>query len=166
MKGTKQTNKIIKALLGGWKYTLCHRYELLGNLNNKDLDFTPRGSKKFKNLQYQFACIGSTQQAYTKMLKEGHFCSRYFCIFKPGLIKLREIKKLADKLGEIDKEFKEEILKHSDKDEFEWGNIKTPVWRIITLLQEHERLHHGQLISYFTSANLEFPLEFKKAWHL
>lgn len=166
MRRLKDNNKIIKDNLGAWSYTLSHRYELLGGLKDKDLEFTPTQSKKFKDLQYQFACIGLTQLSYAKMLREGRFSSKYFSIFETELTKLRNKRELMAKLKEIDKEFKKEILKYSDKDTFLWEDIKIPVWRIITFLQEHERLHHGQLISYFTLAGLKFPSQFKKDWNL
>lgn len=164
---TKNHQQIIKSLLDGWKFTRRQTSELLESLADKDLNFTPKGSPKFKDLQSQFACLGATQLAYTRMLEEKKtFISKYFEPFKKELIKLRKKSELRKKLEKIDKEFQKTILKSKDGDCFDWGDVKTPVWRIITLLQEHERLHHGQLISYFTLAGFKFPAGFKQTWDL
>ena len=36
----------------------------------------------------------------------------------------------------------------------------------IALLQEHERLHHGQFIAYFTLAGIALPVSFRADWGL
>lgn len=38
-------------------------------------------------------------------------------------------------------------------------------WQLASL-SEHERLHHGQFISYFTLAGFELPKAFKSNWAL
>ena len=53
-------------------------------------------------------------------------------------------------------------MNFSDDDVFDWGDYKASVYSVIVVLQEHERLHHGQLITYFTLAELEFPKNFKR----
>ena len=157
---------VIKTLLSGWEWTLNHRYELLGSLKDSDLKFTPTGSSKFQDIQYQFACIGSTQLAYTKMLREGRWSNKYFGAFKERLRGVYEVKALEKILKEADEKFKNAIMKFSGEDVFDWGDYKAPVYSVVVILQEHERLHHGQLITYFTLAGLEFPKNFKRDWHL
>ena len=158
---------LIKELLGNWKFAVGQRYELLSVLKDSDLAFTPQGSEKFKDLQYQFACIGSTEKAYTEMIKNGlKFDVSLFSKIKDDLVKLHTTTELKTKLEEIDRGFEDTIKNFSGDEVFDWGDTTSPVWRLITVLQEHERLHHGQLITYFTLADIEFPDNFKKMWNL
>lgn len=163
---TSSKNKIIRQMLDGWRYTLSNRYELLESLKDECLDFTPPGNHKLGDLQSQFATIGGTYQAYTKLLKEKRFRSEPFAILESRLTKFRKMKSLEIELKKIDKEFEMEVLKHTDDEEFDWGKIKTPIWRAISIAQEMERLCHGQLICYFALAGYKLPPNFKRDWGL
>jgi hypothetical protein len=47
-----------------------------------------------------------------------------------------------------------------------WPDGKKAIELHITSLAEHERLHHGQLVTYFTLAGFELPAGFKNNWAL
>jgi hypothetical protein len=45
------------------------------------------------------------------------------------------------------------------------GEKRSPEGHIYSLIA-HERLHHGQLISYFTLAGIDLPPRFRQNWAL
>lgn len=154
----------IKPLYSGWKFCHENTYELLSALKDKDLKFVPKESPKFQSLGFQFGCIVSTQQGFAHMLKNKKYVSDYwFTTKEKSFISVKEAQKA---LKNADLFLEREINKLKDNDTFEWKSGKSPVWRVISWLTEHERLHQGQLIAYFTLANLELPPNFKRLWNL
>ncbi len=47
-----------------------------------------------------------------------------------------------------------------------WPGFRSNLMNHITALIAHERLHHGQLISYFTMSGFDLPTKFKFHWSL
>ena len=162
----RANNKVIANLLSGWQWTISHRYELLSALSDKDLSWKPPYKATFQDFQYQFACIASTQKAYTSMLAKRKFNNSFFGQYSEDFRKIYTVKGLIQTLRKLDKEFVLQMRSLNDDDLFDWGDFQAPVYSVIITLQEHERLHHGQLISYFTLREIPFPQQFKRDWHL
>lgn len=154
-----------KELLKDWAFVRSETIEILSTLNDKKLQFCPEGSKKWQPLSYQFACIGRTQLVYAKGLMKGSLSQADFT--GEGLPQKRDI---------ITKDEIERLLEWSDT---EWlsalsNGMVSVAWTTDTLsraahlyrLVAHERLHHGQLISYFTLAGFTLPKHFRQNWAL
>lgn len=162
----KNNRKFIDSVFGSWQ--LCHKdtYELLSVLKDEHLSFVPKDKSEFQSLGYQFGCIISTQQAYTKMLKDRKYSNNYYFSKNKKKSIASTTKNILKLLKTTDTALNQEINKLTDDDIFNWGGVKTPAWRVISWLIEHERLHHGQLIIYFRLADIPLPNKFKKIWNL
>lgn len=111
--------------------------------------------KRFTTYSWEFACLARTRLCYLKGLKTG------VLEFKPNA-------DIPDKkaIAAWDKSAVLESLANTARDILqEIENVDTPkkAGFIISLLQ-HERIHHGKLILYFSTSEIEIPLTFKKTW--
>lgn len=151
-------------LLRDWQSVRSETLELLEALNDKKLAFTPEG-KRWQPLSYQFACIGRTQLVYAWALKKGSMSAADFT--GKGLPARSDI---------TTRQQLEELLEWADGEWYTALNagifqVKMPK-ETVTLythmyrLAGHERLHHGQIISYFTLAEYKLPKDFKANWAL
>lgn len=153
-------------LLKEWALVRAETNELLDSLPSKKITYRPDG-EKWQTLAYQFACIGRTQLVYARALQKGVL---EFADFNET--------SLPDKQAIKTKAQLQELLAWSDS---EWLSavengmisVKWPgkgsalsraahIYRLIS----HERLHQGQMISYFTLGGFELPHYFKQHWTL
>lgn len=150
--------------LRDWCFARSETLELLHSLDDEQLAFKPKGST-WQSLAYQFVCIARTQLVFAKALAAGNM--DYMLFRDPSL---------PDKQSF---QTKPELLKLLDSSNIIWlnalkngpSNVQWPEreaskvghgYRLIA----HERLHHGQLISYFTLAGFALPPQFKQNWAL
>jgi hypothetical protein len=114
--------------------------------------FEPR----FRSFAWEFACLTRTRYCYLKSLKANI----------PPLFSHQEDIPDKEVLTKMDKK---EIINHlkqlSGKLLTEIEQLKSPdqINKIIWLLQ-HERIHHGKLMLYFSNAELKLPESFVKTW--
>lgn len=160
--------KTITTFVKLWNFTRAETLELLESLDNDKLGFKPKGPK-WQTLFYQFGCMIRTQIVYTKAIKMGKMDNSWF--HDPELMTKTEFKtkeKLKEKFEEINNDWISEIQSKREDEDFQisWPGYKLNLMAHISTLNSHERLHHGQLISYFTFAGYEFPKEFKENWAL
>lgn len=76
------------------------------------------------------------------------------------------VKLLLEELNHADSKFIEITNSLNDSDVFQWRTFQTPAWKVIEWNIEHERIHHGQIIAYFSLANIQLPQSFKSLWSL
>ncbi|HSX17572.1 MAG TPA: DinB family protein [Patescibacteria group bacterium] len=150
--------------VGDWKFARSETMELLDALSDEDLAFVPEG-EKWQPLYYQFACMARTQLVYAQALKTG---SMDFAAFgDPSLPS-----KFEQNTGEaLRKLFAKSSAAWADAiadsaPNVQWPGHRASVSGHIYRLISHERLHHGQLISYFTLAGIDLPPKFKANWAL
>lgn len=146
-----------------WAMTRRETMELLESLNDEKLLFVPEGAK-WQPLYYQFACMARSQLVYVESIKAEKMD---FSFFKdPGL---------PDKHANKTKAELKQLLETADVSwrnvlssgvSVLWGDEAVSINGQIARMVAHERLHHGQLISYFTLAGFEFPESFKMNWAL
>lgn len=154
---------MIDEAMDAWVFVRTETRELLGTLKDEQLQFTPQG-EKWQPLYYQFACMIRTQHIYAKALTTRVMDFAYFADSSfPDKHSLNSKAKLTDAFEAIVPVWKTAITT-SDTVQWPEGVVSTVghVYRLIA----HERLHHGQLISYFTLAGYELSSNFKQNWTL
>lgn len=153
-------------ILREWKLVRAETDELLESLSDKKLAYRPEG-EKWQTLGYQFACIGRTQLVYARALQKGVL---EFADFND--------KSLPNKQDILTKHQLQELLTWANNEwlavieeglaKVRWpgrGPVLSKVSHVYRLIS-HERLHQGQLISYFTLGGFELPHYFKQHWTL
>lgn len=146
-----------------WDFVRSETYEVLASLTDDQLQFSPEG-EAWQSLYYQFGCIARTQFIFAKGLETGKIEPTYFSDMSfPGKYSAQMRHTLEELLHAADVSWKTAFGKH---DSVHWpeGAVSRDghIYRLIA----HERLHHGQIISYFTLAGLELPQRFKDNWAL
>ena len=106
---------------------------------------------------------------YAKAIREGKMDYSWF--EREDLPRKEDYKTkqlLIDLLVQSDKEWTEAVRNKRRDEDFEiaWPGFKQSLINHITSLVSHERIHHGQLISYFTIAGFQIPQGFKNNWAL
>ena len=152
--------------LRDWEFVRYETYELLDALSDKKLAFMPEGNKRWQPLSYQFACMGRTQLVYAWALAKGFMDQADFS--GKGLPNKQDIRTRSDLrhlLEWADQEWFSAL--GSGINEVRWlhGQSLSRSAHLYRLVA-HERLHHGQIISYFTLADYKLPAEFKRNWAL
>ena len=151
-----------------WNYTRSETLEILNILDDQKLQFKP-GASKWQTLYSQFGCIARTQMVYARAIEEGKMDYGWFhepSLFSKSAFQTKsEILKLLDR---ADKGWIEAIRKKREDEKFKisWPGFNFSLPNHITALISHERLHHGQILSYFTLAGFELPPKFKNNWSL
>lgn len=154
---------MIEEALRDWKFTRSETLELLRALDDKQLSFRPEG-EKWQALAYQFACIGRTQMIYTRALESEVMDFAYFADSSfPNKLELKKRTPLEELLQRSNGEW---LTALATSRRVKWPEHTLSVPAHVYRLISHERLHHGQLISYFTIAGFELPPRFKANWSL
>jgi hypothetical protein len=147
-----------------WKFVRSETLELLQSLNDEKLQFKPKG-EKWQPLFYQFSCTARTQAIYAHAAQSG---AMDFSLFSssglPRKTDHQTVKALLSFLVSSERQWLNAL--HANSDGVVWPDSKKSISAHIACLSEHERLHHGQLISYFTLAGFELPPNFKNNWAL
>lgn len=151
-----------------WNFTRDETLEILSSLDDQMLQFKPQG-EKWQTLFWEFGCIGRTQLVYTEAIKTGEMDFSLFESPKlPAKDEFQTKKDILKSLEQIDEQWREAILKRKMEEDFKivWPGFKMSLPNHISALMSHERLHHGQFISYFTLAGFDLPRRFKTNWAL
>ncbi|HSX30688.1 MAG TPA: DinB family protein [Candidatus Saccharimonadales bacterium] len=149
--------------IDAWIFARSETRELLKTLDDQQLLFTPQGDK-WQPLYYQFACMVRTQLVYAKALQMGVMDNSYFD--NPSFHDKHDLKTrmaLETALDAAVPIWKDAIATGNSVN---WYGKQVSTAGHIYHLISHERLHHGQLISYFTLAGYELPQAFKQNWAL
>ncbi|MCA9347762.1 DinB family protein [Candidatus Saccharibacteria bacterium] len=150
--------------LSRWNFVRSETVELLKALTDEDLFFQPKGTA-WQPMYYQFGCIARTQVVYTRALKTGVMDFSLFSSSEfPNKNDNKSVNEILALLKQANNEWIEAIGVNSDG--VLWPGGKKSKEIHIMSLGEHERIHHGQLISYFTIADLALPPNFKSNWAL
>ncbi len=158
----------VTSFVRSWNFTRSETLEILNSLTNTQLKFKPKG-KKWQTMAWQFACIGRTQLVYAQAIKSGFMdFSLFHSEEMPQKTDFTTKEELLEFLKKCDKEWIEAIRSRRMEEEFVvvWPGFKKSLPVHITGLVSHERLHHGELIAYFTLAGIELPENFKSNWAL
>lgn len=164
----KQYKDLVTSFVRSWNVVRTETLEILNSLDDKSLQFKPQG-ERWQPIYYQFGCLLRTQQVYAKAIMEGKMDFSWFhdkTLFAKTNFQTRL--QLLKALEDVDREWIRCIRQKREQDDFvvRWPGVKMALPNHITALISHERLHHGQLISYFTLANKDLPKGFKMNWAL
>lgn len=164
----KQYKDLVTSFVRQWNFTRSETEEILESLNEKCLKFRPKG-KQWKRMVDQFLCIARAQSVYTRAIETGWIDFSLFS--NPDFLKRFEIEKREDLiklLKQVDNEWIKAIRGKRKEEEFlvAWPGFKQNLVNHISSLIAHERLHHGQLITYLTLEGVEIPPKFKRNWAL
>jgi len=147
-----------------WSFVRSETIELLDSLDDEQLVFKPEGAK-WQALYFQFGCMGRTQLVYAMAAETGVMD---FSLFGskdlPSKIDNQAKASLASFLKTCNDKWIEAISHNTAG--VKWPDGSKPIELHVATLAEHERLHHGQLISYFTLAGFDLPANFKRNWAL
>ena len=160
--------ELVDAFLQGWQSTRGETRAIVECLTDEQFQIRPPGAA-WKPLYWQFGCIGRTQQVYTRALVTGRLD---FAFFASPTIPAHDTfvtgGEIARFLDESEQEWIEAIRRRRQDERYtvQWPEKDVPLVWHIAALQEHERLHHGQFIAYFTLAGLELPEPFRANWGL
>jgi hypothetical protein len=138
--------------------------DLLASLTEEQLHFKPSG-EKWQPLYYQFGCMARTQLVYADAVLTGRMD---FSLFNSDELPSKDGAKNANVLKALLGSSNEVWLNNlvTGEPTVRWPDGNKSLELHIASLAEHERLHHGQLISYFTLANIDLPSGFKNNWSL
>ena len=159
---------LVTGFVRSWNFTRGETMEILNSLTEKKLQFKTKG-ERFQTLAFQFACMGRTQLVYARAIKSGWMDFSLFSSEempkKENFTTKEELLKLLDK---ADKEWIEAIRKRREQADFsiKWPGVNKNILQHIMSLAEHERLHHGQRVTYFSMAGFEMHENFKRNWAL
>lgn len=159
---------LVTSAVRQWNFTRSETSEILNSLDDEQLQFKPEG-EKWKTLFEQFSCIYLTQVVYSRSIKEGRMKYRWFHDQEASeMTKLSTKEELIKALQKADKKWIEAIREKREDEEFKvkWPGFNQNLLNTMSSLIAHERLHHGQLIAYFTLAGFELPKNFKENWSL
>lgn len=147
-----------------WQFTRSETIELLKSLTDDQLLFKPDG-EKWQPMFHQFGCIGRTQLVYAEAAEKGVMD---FSLFGSNQITSKDsnqtVTSILTFLEDADSKWLTAIRQNTSG--VQWPDDNKRIELHIASLAEHERLHHGQLISYFTLEGIELPEGFKKNWAL
>lgn len=147
-----------------WGFVRSETLAILQALSDEQLSFRPDGDK-WQPLYYQFGCIARTQIVYSRAAASG---AMDFSLFGseelPKKDKSKSVQDIRNLLNTSNQEWLESL--HNNQGGVHWPDGNKSLQLHIAALSEHERIHHGQLISYFTLANIELPQSFKQNWAL
>lgn len=159
---------LVDAFLRGWSFTRSETIAILTSLGDEQLRFRPSGPS-WQSLYSQFGCIARTQWVYTQAVMSGRMD---FTLFDSPSLPRHDADASREEilrfLNEADKEWIETVLtrQHNEGFVIQWPAEEMPLLQHVAALQEHERLHHGQFIAYFTLAGFELPQAFRSNWAL
>lgn len=148
-----------------WRLVRDETMSLMDMVNDKKLAYIPEGNKNWQPLSYQFACIGRTQLVYAWALAKGRmevsdFTAKGLPDIKQPLTKAV----ILELLEWSESEWQKALI--GGFEHVQMGKEQLSVTSYVARLIGHERLHHGQIISYFTLAGMRFPTDFKRNWAL
>lgn len=147
-----------------WNFVRSETIEILNSLDDERLTFKPEG-EKWQALYFQFGCIGRTQLVYATAAETGLMD---FSLFRSKNLPSKtdnQTKVSLESLLTTSNEKWVEVI-HRSTAGVKWPDGNKSIQLHIAALAEHERLHQGQLISYFTLAGFELPSNFKRNWAL
>lgn len=160
------TDSLLSSFLTRWAFTRSETIELLHQLDDVQLSFKPPGPA-WQPLYYQFNCLGRTQLVYLDAVISGKMD---FALFNssslPSKSEFQTITAIEEFLTQTDGQWLDAIAACPPNSSIEWPEEPKPLLIHAVGLLEHERLHHGQLISYFTLAGFRLPDNFKRNWAL
>lgn len=160
--------QLVNSFIDGWNSTRAETLEILDSLDNKKLQFKPKG-EKWQKLYWEFGCIGRTQIVYAEAVKTGKMdFSLFHSAHMPKKTDNQTKKSIKKFLEETNKKWVSAIKSKAENEDYKiaWPGFKMPLLNHVASLAEHERLHHGQFISYFTIADFKLPKGFKSNWAL
>lgn len=144
-------DELVQHFLVSWKicnnHTISFVDKIPTNLWHKK-PFDPY----YKTFAWEFACIARTRECYIRGLETGE-------------LRFEEAEDIPniDKLERMPKRKIIELLQKQARRIGKLINRNKNLWMIAWLLQ-HERLHHGKLILYFSKAKLKYPSSFMETW--
>jgi len=159
---------LVNSFVRNWNFTRSETLEILDSLNDKKLEFKPKG-EKWQPLYWEFGCLIRSQIIYTEAIGTGKMD---FSLFVSKEIPKKDAyqtkSQILKALEESDKKWTNVVRSRRREEDFQviWPTFKRPFIQHIAKLSEHERIHHGQIISYFTLAGFDLPSKFKTNWNL
>ncbi len=147
-----------------WQFVRSETLEILNALDDDRLAFCPSGDQ-WQPVSYQFACIARTQVVYANALQDGVMD---FAAFGDASLPSKQSLRTKSELQEIlhDAEALWQNAIQSGAPTVAWPGVSRSAASHVYRLASHERIHHGQLISYFTLAGWDLPEQFKRNWAL
>ena len=151
-------------LIRDWQFVRSETLEILNMLDDDKLAFCPSGDR-WQPVSYQFACIARTQMVYAGALQSG---TMDFAAFgDPSLPRKQDLRTKAELQKVLaDAEALWQTAIKSGALTVAWPGVSRSAASHVYRLASHERIHHGQLISYFTLAGWDLPEQFKRNWAL
>lgn len=147
-----------------WQFVRSETLEILQSLSDEDLQFRPAGNT-WQPLYYQFGCIIRTQLIYAEAARSGQMDFALFHASRfPAKADYQSVQSISSHLASSNKQWLDAVSLNTGS--VVWPDGTASIAQHIARLAEHERLHHGQLISYCTLAGFELPPEFKQNWAL
>ena len=156
--------ELMEAYIKRWKFVRSETLNLLKIPSDDQLAYKPQGDT-WQTIYHQFGCIARTQIVYTAAVANDKMD---FSVFESSALPSKDahqtVKELLNHLNACEEDWLSNLTQNTNG--VVWPDELKPLGLHIMALAEHERMHHGQLISYFTLAGLELPESFKKNWAL
>lgn len=151
-------------MISRWQFVRSETIELLQALSDEQLQFKPEG-ETWQPLFYQFGCMARTQLIYAEAVDTGRMD---FSLFSSTELPAKDLRQTKSELLAFLHESNDAWLAAlaQNQNGVDWPEGHKPADVHVMALAEHERLHQGQLISYFTVAGYDLPAGFKQNWAL
>lgn len=156
---------LLKRGIDAWEFTRSLTYDMLLHISDEQL-VTPLPRPLFNTFGKQFQELGAIQEAYIDAMKSGKLeFAKFSFPIDEELVKSKE--SLREYLMKVDAEMKEVLKKEDPNKTIDWGMPDNPTLvEHLNLLNQHETLHHGQLIAYCYLLNITFPESWVESWGL
>jgi len=154
-------NSLLKNFLENWKEVNQTTLNLILAVPEKfyhQKPFAPR----FKSFAWEFSCILSTRLGYLRGFNVGQLDESCFLETDEELEKLSK-EMMITKLRSTNLKI-EQIIKDEKKIKINYFGKEVSKYNVISWLLQHEQLHYGKLILYFSKKKIKIPTSLKKMW--
>jgi uncharacterized damage-inducible protein DinB len=152
---------LLKNLIDNWNEINQTTLELINSVPSEYYYIKPFKSR-FKSFAWEFSCIFSTRIGYIRGLSEKILNEKCFQEDDKKLEKLSK-EEMIQRIKETNIKFIE-IIKNEKIKTIDYWNEKNTKESVISWLMQHEQLHYGKLILYFSKLNLKIPKSLQEMW--
>lgn len=157
----KFRSELAEKWMMSFKWSRNNTLEILQSLTDVDLKLKPVGDK-FQDLGFQFACLATTTDTYLRRITK-HEDKSFGKLYLNGKMLTKSDLNTGQQLHQI---LEDQITQINDLLIDISGEVLVEHLRHLINISDHEYLHQGQLVSYFTWLGKALPSRFKKAWAL
>lgn len=148
-------------LLLDWSEIQKVTSELLTSLPDEAYHTRPF-EPRFKTFAWEFSCILTTRLGYIRGIRSGRIDGSCFTESDPEMEKLGK----GEMVEMLEKAYRDiqSIIGDDLSGKIDYFGTPYDVSAVLYWLLQHEQLHYGKLIIYFSQAGIALPASLKEMW--